>query len=233
MGCGAAALPASGFRGAGRWFLATDQAMGTNSDWTATVAEPLLALRNDPEALRTAIGVAVERLGYHGFVYSRRNRLGTGIGSLWQCWGGFPVAWADLSRAHGFAKIEPIRRTVFRTSVPLVWDQGSFAADARCRAYFSAAATFDFCSGVCIAVSIADAEFVDFFDVYSSVKRISHAHGSSILENLPHLWLLGVYGHAALPESALGTPGLRQRGCSVRSFSRGNLARVRRQWLRQ
>lgn len=170
------------------------------------IAESLVAARGDSSAMRKVMSSALQEMGFSSFVFSRRNRLQTNIGSRWSCWGDFPDEWAKLSRARGFSTVEPIRRATYRNALPLLWDQNRFATEERSREYFAAAATFEICSGVSIVVSTTAKSSVDFFDVYAPVKVIATAHRRGILERMSDLWVLGTYGHAMLPDNALVLP---------------------------
>lgn len=170
---------------------------------TPAVVEPLLAAAGKPPELMAAIHSAVAKYGFDQFVFSRRNRLRSGIGTTWNCWGRFPPAWAALSRARNFAAVEPIRRHTFRTAVPLLWDQGTFGREAAVREYFAEAAHFGIRSGVSIAIFTSSPRYVDFFDVYAPAQSLSARRRDSVLRHLADLWAIGAYGRALLPPEVL------------------------------
>ena len=118
------------------------------NDHLRRLSDAALAGRSLAPVMREIVG----ELGFVSFTYGMAaDPHPTRRDTPAYAWTTLPHAWLNLYGARGYIEVDPrITRTDHR-SVPLVWEAGDFAGDARCQDFLREAARFGVASGVALS----------------------------------------------------------------------------------
>jgi DNA-binding CsgD family transcriptional regulator len=187
-------------------FSAPEEAGGDNRYSQLADFEPILTAVSLP-ALATEVRRFAHGIGFAHYLYGARIALPTGE-ALQFILSGYPEAWMSHYQEAGYADIDPIVAHAYRSSTPLVWNEGIFDDGPR-RAFWEEARSHGLTNGISVPVPC----------LYNEVALFSMACPESASDALAHqtrqvgtAFVLASYLHEAVrrlalaPELAISTP---------------------------
>lgn len=173
------------------------------------IIRPLIECGSNPEALNRMLAKIVRSLGFGSFTYSAIGLNYQNLDGRRFLWSSADPEWLQRYADEALIEIDP-RAAAVNSTVPTLWDRGTFPDTSQNRSFFDVAERFGECSGITVVVPDPSPVYCVTFTLSSSVAALEEWWRSQILRELGDILTIASYVHQLCFSGAVArlfTPG--------------------------